>query len=318
MTLFSAPISGPRWRDARDGMVDFIQTTIDGLSIGSAYSLIALGFTLVFGVMRRINLSYGPSIMLGAFAGTWIFVTLDAQPWLVAAVTVAGTVAVGVYVERVCFWAIRRDAAIASMVSSFVIWMQLEEVATILLPGRTYPFPELFRTGGVEIGPYFFRMEYVTTLTVAILVLVMLRLLLFKTRFGLALRAVSENPAAAAYMGIRPGRVIFRAFVLASLIGGIAGYLLLAADQQVTPYFGLWATFKGLIAMMLGGMGSIPGAVVGGLILGVIESQTQWYLGNAYKDLSSYLVLFMVLVLRPGGLLGQGIAEREAQAFRRI
>lgn len=299
-------------------MADFIQTTFDGISIGSAYALIALGFTLIFGVMRRINLSYGPSIMLGAFAGTWIFVTLGAQPWQVAAVTIVGTVLVGIYVERLCFWAIRRDAAVASMVSSFVIWMQLEEVATILLPGRTYPFPELFSAGGFEAGPYFFRMEHVATLAVVAIVLVLLRLLLFRTRFGLALRAVSEDPAAAAYMGIRPDQVIFRAFVLASLIGGVAGYLLLASDQQVTPYFGLWATFKGLIAMMLGGMGSFRGAVVGGLLLGVIEAQTQWYLGNAFKDLGAYLVLFLVLVLRPGGLLGQGIVERDAQAFRRI
>ena len=299
-------------------MVDFIQTTFDGISIGSAYALIALGFTLIFGVMRRINLSYGPSIMLGAFVGTWIFVTLGAHPWQVAAVTIVGTVLVGMYVERLCFWAIRRDAAVASMVSSFVIWMQLEEFATILLPGRTYPFPKLFSSGGFEVGPYFFRMEHVTTLAVVAIMLILLRLLLFRTRFGLALRAVSEDPAAAVYMGIRPGHITFRAFVLASLIGGVAGYLLLASDQQVTPYFGLWATFKGLIAMMLGGMGSFRGAVVGGLLLGVIEAQTQWYLGNAFKDLGSYLVLFVVLVLRPGGLLGQGIVEREAQAFRRI
>ncbi len=299
-------------------MVDFFQTTLDGISIGSAYALIALGFTLIFGVMRRINLSYGPSIMLGAFAGTWIFVTLEAQPWQVAAATIVGTILVGMYVERLCFWAIRKDAAVASMVSSFVIWMQLEEVATILLPGRTYPFPKLFSAGGVEVGPYFLRMEHVTTLAVVAIVLVLLRLLLFRTRFGLALRAVSEDPAAAAYMGIRPSHITFRAFMLASLIGGVAGYLLLASDQQVTPYFGLWATFKGLIAMMLGGMGSFRGAVVGGLLLGVIEAQTQWYLGNAFKDLGAYLVLFMVLVLRPGGLLGQGIVERETQALRRI
>ncbi|MDE2791868.1 MAG: branched-chain amino acid ABC transporter permease [Paracoccaceae bacterium] len=299
-------------------MIDFIQTTLDGLSIGSAYALIALGFTLVFGVMRRINLSYGPSIMLGAFAGTWAFVTLEAQPWLVAVVTIAGTVAVGMYVERLCFWAIRKDAAIASMVSSFVIWMQLEEVATILLPGRTYPYPELFKFGGIDIGPYFLRMEHVTTLAVAMFMLVVLRLLLYRTRFGLALRAVSESSEAAVYMGISPVRITFWAFVFASFIGGVAGYLLLAADQQVTPYFGLWATFKGLIAMMLGGLGSIPGAIVGGLLLGVIEAHTQWYLGNAVKDLTAYLVLFLVLVLRPGGLLGQGIVERHAQAFRRI
>ena len=300
------------------GMTDFIQNCIDGVMVGAAYGLLAIGFTIVFGVMRRLNLSHGPSIMLGAFAGTWAFVMLQADPWLVAAVTVAGTIVTGIYVERLCFWAIRRQETIASMVSSFVIWMQLEQIAIIMLPERTYPFPEMFVTGGFDVGPYFFRAEHLATLAVAVVVMIAIRLLLYRTRFGLALRAVSENPEAARYMGVNPDQVTFWAFVLVSLIGGVAGYLLLATDQQVTPYFGLWATFKGLIAMMLGGMGSIPGAVIGGLILGIVEAQSQWYLGNAFKDLSVYLVLFLVLIVRPGGLLGQGIAERATMAFRRV
>lgn len=299
-------------------MTDFLQNCIDGVMIGAAYGLLAIGFTIVFGVMRRLNLSYGPSIMLGAFVGTWAFVTLNSAPWMVAAITIAVTVAVGIYVERLCFWAIRRDVIVASMVSSFAIWMQLEEAAVLLLPGRTYPFPEMFATGGFELGPFYFRAEHLITLVVAILVVIAVRLLLYRTAFGLALRAVSESPKAARYMGVNPNWISFWAFTLVSLIGGVAGFLLLSTDQQVTPYFGLWATFKGLIAMMLGGMGSIPGAIVGGLLLGVIEAQTQWYLGNAFKDLSAYVVLFAVLVVRPGGLLGRRISERWELASRRV
>jgi branched-chain amino acid transport system permease protein len=299
-------------------MVDFVQNCIDGIMIGAAYGLLAIGFTIIFGVMRRLNLSFGPSIMLGAFFGTWAFLTLNAAPWMVLAITIAGTVITGIYVERLCFWAIRRDATIASMVSSFAIWMQLDEVAILMLPGRTYPFPEMFVSGGLNFGPFFFRAEHLVTLLVTILMVVGIRLLLYRTTFGLALRAVSESSDAAKYMGINPSRITFWAFILVSLIGGVAGYLLLATDQQVTPYFGLWVTFKGLIAMMLGGMGSIPGAIIGGLVLGIIETQTQWYLGNAFKDMSAYLVLFLALVLRPGGLLGQGIVERQDLAFRRV
>jgi len=299
-------------------MVDFIQNCIDGVMIGAAYGLLAIGFTIVFGVMRRLNLSFGPSIMLGAFFGTWAFLTLNAAPWMVVIITITGTVITGIYVERLCFWAIRRDATIASMVSSFAVWMQLEEVAILMLPGRTYPFPEMFVSGGLNLGPFFFRAEHLTTLLIAVLMVVGIRLLLYRTAFGLALRAVSESPDAAKYMGVNPSRIIFWAFILVSLIGGVAGYLLLATDQQVTPYFGLWVTFKGLIAMMLGGMGSISGAVIGGLVLGIIETQTQWYLGNAFKDMSAYFVMFLVLVLRPGGLLGQGIVERHDLAFRRV
>jgi branched-subunit amino acid ABC-type transport system permease component len=98
----------------------------------------------------------------------------------------------------------------------------------------------------------------------------------------------------------------------------VTGFLILATDQQVTPYFGLWATFKGLIAMMLGGMGSLPGAVLGGLLLGIVEAQSLWYLGNDYRDLSAYLLLFLILIIRPGGILGHALSERERAAFRRV
>ncbi|MCK5921135.1 MAG: hypothetical protein KAG66_09345, partial [Methylococcales bacterium] len=115
-------------------MTDFVQNCIDGLMFGSGYALLALGFTLVFGVMKRLNLSFGPSIMLGAYAGTWVYLNFSDNAWLVALATVIATIAVGIYVERLCFRAIRSDSTIASMVSSFAIWMQLEEVAMHLLP----------------------------------------------------------------------------------------------------------------------------------------------------------------------------------------
>ena len=177
----------------------------------------------------------------------------------------------GIYVERLCFRAVRRDAALASMVSSFVIWMQLEEVAVHLLPERTYAFPSLFVTGSFELGPFLFRAEQITMLALAAVMVGALHLLLHRTRYGLALRALSESPRAAAYMGIDTAWVMLCAFALVSLVGGVAGYAILATDEQITPYFGLWATFKGLIAMMLGGMGSLPGAILGGLVLGVVE-----------------------------------------------
>ena len=132
-------------------MTDFVQNCIDGLMFGSGYALLALGFTLVFGVMKRLNLSYGPSIMLGAYAGTWVYLNFSDNAWLVALATVIATIAVGMYVERLCFRAIRRNSTIASMVSSFAIWMQLEEVALHLLPERTYPFPAFFTLSLIHI-----------------------------------------------------------------------------------------------------------------------------------------------------------------------
>ena len=299
-------------------MIDFVQNTIDGILFGSSYALLAIGFTLVFGVMRRLNLAFGATIMLGAYAGTWLHAHYQVNVLVVALTTVACTVLVGTYVERLCFHAVRRDAALASMVSSFVIWMQLEEVAVLLLPERTYFFPSLIPHESVELGHFLIRQEQVAMLILAVVLLGGLHLLLYRTRFGLAVRAVSENAHAAGYMGINTGRTLLCAFALVSVVGGVAGYSILATDEQITPYFGLWATFKGLIAMMLGGMGSLRGAILGGLALGVLEAHAQWYLGNEFKDLSAYLLLFTMLVVRPGGFLGQRILSREELAFRRV
>ena len=299
-------------------MIDFIQNCIDGVMIGSGYALLAIGFTIVFGVLRRLNLAYGPSIMLGAFVGTLLYVQFQAQIFVVAIATVIAAVFAGMYVERLCFWAIRRGAAVASMVSSFAIWMQLEEVATVILPERTYPFPALTERAPIEIGPFFLRSEHLTQFVVAVVLVAVVHTVLYRTRFGLSVRAVSENPLAARFMGINVDTVMFWAFALVSAIGGVAGFLILATDQQVTPYFGLWATFKGLIAMMLGGMGSLPGAILGGLLLGIVEAQSLWYLGNDYKDLRAYFLLFLILIIRPGGILGHALSERERAAFRRV
>lgn len=255
-------------------MVDFIQNCIDGIMFGSSYALLAIGFTLIFGVMRRLNLSYGPSIMLGAFLGTFFYVQWDAGILTVAVATIAGTILAGIYVERLCFRAIHQKATLASMVSSFVIWMQLEEFSILILPERTYPFPALGSASVFEIGPFFLRSEHFIMFLTALFLVIVFHFMLYRTRFGLMVRAISENPKAAKYIGIHTHRVMFWAFIFVSAMGGVTGYLILSTDQQITPFFGLWATFKGLVAMMLGGMGSLPGAILGGLLLGVVEAQS--------------------------------------------
>ncbi len=298
-------------------MADFLQNCLDGIAAGSAYALLALGFTLIFGVLRRLNLSYGPSIMAGAFAGTAAYTIFNAGLAGVAFATVLGAVIVGAYVERLCFWAVRKDMAVASMVSSFAIWMQIEEAVTLAFPDRTYAFPGILAERVVEFGPFFLRASSLAMLVIAAAAVAVLLALIYRTHFGLAVRAVSENRDAARIAGVNTGRVTFLAFACASALGGLAGFLIAAGDQQITPLFGLWATFKGLVAMMLGGMGSIPGAVLGGLMLGVVEANALWYLGVEARDLIAYMLLFAVLTLRPGGLMGQAaLATRRAAETR--
>ena len=297
-------------------MIDFAQNSIDGMMIGSSYGLLAIGFTLIFGVMRRLNLSYGPSIMVGAYLGTLVYLNLAAGPIAVAAVTVVGAVVAGIYVERLCFAPMAAGAGIASMVSSFAIWMQLEQAAILLLPRHTYPFPPLTTGAPLALGPFLLRADHVIMLVCALGLSAGLQLLLYRSRYGLALRAIIGNPVAAHLVGINVRTAVLLAFAVASAIGGIAGYLVLATDQQITPMFGMWATFKGLIAMMIGGLGSIPGAILGGVLLGVLEAHSQSYFGPQVRDLAAYMLLFVCLVLRPGGLLGEA-PTREAMIDHR-
>jgi branched-chain amino acid transport system permease protein len=294
-------------------MIDLVQNTIDGVMIGSSYGLLALGFTLIFGVMRKLNLSYGPSIMIGGYLGTVVYLQYGAGLIAVASAVVAGAVIAGIYVERLCFAPMKAGAGIASMVSSFAIWMQLEQVAILILPRHTYAFPPLATGTPLEFWSLLVRMDHLIVLCCAFGLAAAVQLILYRTRFGLGLRAIIGNPVAAHLVGINVKMAMLLAFAGASAIGGIAGFLVLAVDQQITPMFGMWATLKGLIAMMIGGLGSIPGAVLGGLLLGVVEAHSQWYFGPQVRDLVAYFVLFAFLVVHPGGLFGSATEAAMSQ-----
>ena len=286
-------------------MIDLVQNTIDGVMIGASYGLLALGFTVIFGVMRRLNLAYGPSIMIGGYLGTVLYLHYGAGLLAVAGAVILGAAIAGAYVERLCFAPMKAGAGIASMVSSFAIWMQLEQAAILVLPRHTYPFPPLATGAPLAFGPFLVRIDHLIMLASALGLAAAVHLTLHRTRFGLALRAIIGNPVAAHLVGINVRTAVLLAFVGASAVGGAAGFLVLAVDQQVTPMFGMWATLKGLIAMMIGGLGSVPGAVVGGLLLGIVETHSQWYFGPQIRDLVAYVLLFAFLVVRPRGLLGR-------------
>ncbi len=280
-------------------LVDLVQNSLDGLMLGASYALLALGFTLIFGVLRRVNLSYGPAIMFGCYAATWVSLVFSANLLLLLAVTLAGTVLAGAYVERLCFAPHRSGSAIAAMVASFALWMQLEEAATLALPRHLYAFPQLFDGEVLRVGPLALPSAALATVGLAVAACALLHHFLYRTRFGLAVRAVVDSPLAAGLAGIDVPRVLVLVFALASAIGGLAGYLIAASHEQVTPMLGMWSTLKGMLAMMLGGLGSLPGAVAGALVLGLLEAHTQWFLGPQLRDFSAYLLLFVLLAIGP-------------------
>jgi branched-chain amino acid transport system permease protein len=237
--------------------------------------------------------------MFGAYSATFVFLKSGVGLLALALVAVLGTVLAGGYVERLCFAPHRRGSALAAMVASFAIWMQLEELATLLLPRHLYSFPALYEGGPLSFGPFFLRVESMFILGIAASVCFLLWRMLYRTHFGIAVRAVTDNAAAAELSGINVGAVSVRIFALASAIGGLTGFLIVASHEQVTPMLGMWSTLKGMLAMMLGGLGSLPGAVIGGLALGLIEAHSQWYFGPQFRDFIAYLLLFALLAVRP-------------------
>ncbi len=282
-------------------MVDFLQALVDGVMLGATYSLLGLGFTLIFGVLRRLNLAFGPTILVGIYAGSHWHLARPGSLAAVTAVTVAGALLAGIYVERCSFRALAHQAPVASMISSFAVWMQLQELVSLLSPSRTMPYPAPAWLPTLALGPLLLRSDALFMWSGATAIMLALFALLYRTRFGTAVRALVDSPEAATLMGVNTAAVGAGAFLVASAVGGIAGVLIAASQQQVTPYFGLWATVKGLTAMLLGGAGSLAGAVLGGLILGVVETQTLWHFGGQWRDLAAYALLFLVIALTPRG-----------------
>jgi branched-subunit amino acid ABC-type transport system permease component len=278
---------------------DLIQNTLDGLAMGSSYALLAVGFTLIFGVLRRVNLSYGPAIMFGAYCATWVHLNFHAEAFALALVTIAGAALAGAYVERLCFAPHRNGSAIAAMVASFALWMQFEEVVTLVMPSHVYDFPVMYGGPPLELGGLTLRAEALVMLACAGIICFGLHRLLYRSRFGLAVRAVIDAPVAAQLAGINVPRILLQVFLLASSIGGLAGWLIVSTHTQITPMLGMWSTLKGLLAMMIGGLGSLPGAIVGGIALGLVEAHSQWFLGPQARDLIAYLLLFVLLAWRP-------------------
>jgi branched-chain amino acid transport system permease protein len=284
-------------------VLDFLQALADGVALGATYALLGLGFTLIFGVLRRLNLAFGPTILVGIYAGShlaaaWGPTRAGLFPAALLA-TVGGAVAAGAYVERLSFRALARQAPVVSMISSFALSMQLQELVALTAPTRTMAYPAPPWLDAVPLGPILLRSEALLMWAGAMAMGLLLFGFLYRTRVGRAIRAVADSPEAASLMGVDVGATGALAFLLASAVGGVGGALVAASHQQVTPYFGLWATVKGLTAMLLGGPGSLPGAVAGGVLLGVVETESLWLLGGQFRELAAYVLLFLAVTVVP-------------------
>jgi branched-chain amino acid transport system permease protein len=294
--------------------IDLLQTTLDGLLFGSTYALVAIGFTLIWGLLRILNLAHGETVMVGMFVGM-LTTRVPGMPMLAGiALAMAGGALVGLAVERICYRPLRTAHELVPMIATLGFWILLEELFIKIyfkVWFRDYvDFANPFDGTGFDLGPLRLRADYLVTLAVAMCLVVVLYLVVYRTRLGLAMRMIAEDHDIGHLMGVPVSRVLTGAFLMSAAYGGAAGYLIGMTSNLAGPYAGSQAVVKGLFAMILGGAGSIVGAIVGGLTLGVLELVSSYLFSFSYRDAIAMLVLFAVLIFRPQGLVGTRTAER--------
>ena len=284
-------------------MLDFFQTLSDGVLFGATYALIGIGFTLVFGVMHKINMAYAAASVGGAYAGLLVLkVMAGASPWLVflGAFVAGGLLGWMVYVA--CFHFIPLSSPLATLMSTVGMLLLIDEVIVHVTDGMPQGYPAMFDDVMLRAGEFSMRGDLLLIFGVSVLAMIGLLLLLYRTSLGLATRAVSQQPVAAQLCGIRLVRVNALTFVVTGLLGGLAGALIGASVGTLSPLLTVPLTVKGLIVTVIGGLGSIPGAIVAGLLVGGFENVLQLYRGVTERDLYVMLLLFVFLVFRPGGI----------------
>lgn len=284
-------------------MFDFLQAVSDGVLFGATYALIGIGFTLVFGVMHKLNLAYAAASVGGAYAGLLVLgVMAAAPPWLVFLCAFAAGGVLGYLVYLSCFHFIPLGSPLATLMATVGMLLLIDEVIVHFTNGMPQAYPAMFDDVMLRVGELTLRGDLLLVFGIAVLCMVGLLLLLYRTRLGLATRAVSQQSVAAQLCGIRVGLVNAMTFVITGLLGGIAGALIGASVGALSPLLTTPLTVKGLIVTVIGGLGSIPGAIIAGLLVGGFENVFQLFRGVTERDLYVMLLLFVFLVFRPGGL----------------
>ena len=283
-------------------VVDTLQSIADGVLFGATYSLLGIGFTLVFGVMHKINLSYAAASIGAAYASLIVLSVVKAPAIFIFLLAGLAGGIIGGVIHIVCFRFIPQANPLATLMSTVGALLLIDEIIVHATVGIPVPYPALFSDVIVNAGPFTLRGDLMFMFALGCLSMLLLLGLLYRTKLGLATRAVSQQPAAAQLCGISILHVNGLTFVITGVVGGIAGAMIGAAIGVLSPLLSLPLTTKGLIVTVIGGLGSIPGAIIAGLLVGGFENLFQYFRGVTERDLYVMLLLFAFLVFRPGGI----------------
>jgi len=289
----------------------FYQQLVNGLMLGASYSLVAIGYTLIFGVLNLLYFAHGEVFMVGAFVGLFLVIYAGTNIYIALLGALIACAVLGAMAFFVAVRPVPKDRPLAPLISTIGLTIVLQNFAIYVFGGRQFAFPETIHQTLYHIGPITISSVQIFILGIAITLMVALWLFIERTKFGRAMRAVAENHETAALLGVNVNRVVLITFVIGSGIAGIAGVLDGLKNSSVSPFMGLGAAVKGLIVMLLGGLGNVPGAMVAGLLLGMIEILSAAYIGTTERDFFSFLILILILLYRPTGLFGTRTAEQE-------
>ena len=286
------------------------QQLVNGLMLGASYALVAIGYTLIFGVLNLLYFAQGEVFMVGAFVGLYLVVGAGANIYgaILGAMVICG--ALGAVAVFVAVRPVAKDRPLAPLISTIGLTIILQNLAVYIFGGQQMAFPETIEQRLYRLGPVTVSSAQLFILTVAIALMVLLWLFIARTKLGRAIRATAENHETAALLGVDVDRVVLITFIIGSGIAGVAGVLDGIKNSNISPFMGLGAAVKGLIVMLLGGLGNVPGAMVAGLLLGMIEILSAAYIGTAERDLFSFLILILILLWRPTGLFGTRTVEQ--------
>ncbi len=308
-------------------MDTFLQQIINGLVLGSVYALVALGYTMVYGILQLINFAHGEVLMVGAMVALTVLSVLGTlfpglplvvQLLIATLATIPVCMLLSATIERVAYRPLRNSPRLAPLITAIGISIILQTLAMIIWSPNPRVFPDMLPTTPFEIGGALIAPKQILILVVATIAMAGLLLLIHKTKLGRAMRAVSENPKIASLMGVNPDRIIAATFMLGAALAAIAG-ILVGMNYNIAHFtMGFMLGLKAFTAAVLGGIGNVGGAVLGGLLLGIIEALgagyigdlTGGFLGSHYQDIFAFAVLILVLLFRPSGLLGERVADR--------
>ncbi len=301
-------------------LIEFFQQLINGLSLGAFYALIALGYTMVYGILRFINFAHGDLFMLGAFSGYYL--TPHVMPHfpgamapvgvaVVLLVTMAACALAGIIIEKLAYRPLRSRPKLTVLITAIGVSLLLEYGGQFVFGPDPKSFPDLIVDSAIEgTGPLTITRSQVLAFGVTIFLLIALTFIVKRTKLGMAMRAVSNNATAAALMGVNIDTVISFTFGLGSALAGAAGILWSINNPSIDPLMGVFPGIKAFVAAVLGGIGNIPGAAAGGLILGVVETFVAGSAWSTYKEAIAFAVLIAILLFRPAGLFGRSQVEK--------